>query len=91
MTASYMRRVLDPAENPIAVVGELMGALTEPPYRDDLPGAGELYRVWADLSGIVDGRPVDYGDESEVIAVRECRQAAQDWLAMPRTIGGLRR
>ncbi|MFE2531532.1 hypothetical protein [Streptomyces sp. NPDC059371] len=85
----YMRRILGAAEDPIGVVGEVMGQLIEPPYIEQLRGVGELYGVWGELSDIVDGYPVDYGPDAETIAVRESRQAAQDWLDMPHTTAGL--
>jgi hypothetical protein len=87
--SSYMDRILGGCEDPIRVVGGLMWALTEPPYMKALDGVGRLYCVWAELSDIVDGWPVDYGPDCEAIAVREVRQAAQDWLSTPHTVAGL--
>lgn len=85
----YMRRILDGSEDPHVVVGELMLTLTEPPYFEHLWGVGWLYQIWGELSDIVDGYPVDYGPDSDAIAARELRHAAQDWLGMPHTAVGL--
>lgn len=85
----YMDRILGGGEDPHLVVGELKWALTEPPYFEQLWGVGWLYRIWGDLSDIVDGWPVDYGPGREAIADREVRQAAQDWLSTPHTAAGL--
>jgi hypothetical protein len=41
------------------------------------------------LSDIVDGYPVDYGANAETIAAREIRDAARDWLGLPRTVEGM--
>jgi hypothetical protein len=85
----YMRRILDPVEDPIEVVGEMTNRLLDPPFFQHLEDVGALYVIWAEISDIVDHWPVDYGPDSETIAVRESRQAAQDWLDMPRTMAGL--
>jgi hypothetical protein len=61
----------------------------EPPYFEHLWGMSALYRNWGALSDIVDGHPVNYGSDSEAIADRELKQAAQDWFDMPRTRAGL--
>lgn len=85
----YMDRILAGREDSIRVVGGLMWALTEPPYFEALEGVGRLYAIWGGLSDIVDGWPVDHGPDCEAIAVREVRQAAEDWLSTPHTTAGL--
>ncbi|MET8311868.1 hypothetical protein [Micromonospora sp. NPDC005173] len=76
----YMRRILDGGEDPHDAVGELMWTLTERPHFEHLWGVGWLYRIWGDLSDVVDAYPAGYGPDSEAIAIREFRHAAQDWL-----------
>ncbi|WP_433534545.1 hypothetical protein ACQPZK_20455 [Micromonospora sp. CA-249363] len=82
----YMHRVLRGREDPVRVVGELMCALI------DLPPAhvGRLYNIYGDLSDIVDGYPFDYGDGTEMIAQREIRDAAWDWLTIARNAEGVK-
>lgn len=46
---------------------------------------GGLYVLLAGLGDIVDGWPVDYGAATEMIAQREIRGAAWDWLEAVRT------
>ncbi|MEU7923474.1 hypothetical protein [Micromonospora zamorensis] len=87
----YMYRVLKGREDPVGVVGELMFGLIELlDGDDDVEVAGRLYNIYGDLSDIVDGYPFHYGDGTEVIAQREIRDAAWDWLSFPRTAGGLK-
>jgi hypothetical protein len=63
--------------------------LTEPPIFAHLWCAGTLYRNFGLLSDIVDAYPVDYGANAEMITAREIRDAARDWLGMPRTVEGM--
>lgn len=72
------------------VVEELKGALIELRLKVDLGNIGELYPLYADLSDIVDGYPIDYDDGTEMIAEREIRDAAWDWLSIPRNTDGIR-
>lgn len=85
----YMRGLLDGGEDPHEVVAALMWTMTESPHWEHLWGVGWLYRIWGDLADIIDGYPVHFGPDSEAIAIREFRHAAQNWLAMPRTPAGL--
>jgi hypothetical protein len=85
----YMHRVLNGREDPVGVVEELKCALVELPLTDDVGNTGRLYSIYADLSDIVDGYPFDYGDGTEMIAQREIRDAAWDWLSMPRNADGM--
>ncbi|MEW2144419.1 hypothetical protein AB0869_16575 [Micromonospora vinacea] len=86
----YMYRVLKGAEDSVLVVEELKGALTEPQSEVSMASVGELYPIFGDLSDIVDGFPFDYGDGTEMIAQREIRDAAWDWLTMARNADGLK-
>jgi hypothetical protein len=89
----YMYRVLKGAEDSVLVIGELMGALTEPnaEVSEVSEGSvGRLYPLFGDLSDIVDGFPFDYGDGTEMIAQREIRDAAWDWLTTARNADGLK-
>ncbi|MEO3771484.1 hypothetical protein [Micromonospora sp. B9E7] len=85
----YMHRILGGSEDPHDVVYQLMWTLTEAPQIEHSWGVDWLYRIWGDLSDIIDGYPVDLGPDSEAIAIREFRHAAQDWLRTPRTLAGL--
>ncbi|HEX5595710.1 MAG TPA: hypothetical protein VFX61_06775 [Micromonosporaceae bacterium] len=86
----YMHRMLKGREDPVWVVEELKGALVELILRDDVGNAGELYCIYADLSDIVDGYPYHYGDGTEMLAQREIRDAAWDWLSIPRNADGMK-
>jgi hypothetical protein len=86
---TYMHRILNSGEDPVAALGELMWALSEPTLFEDLWCASALYRTFGQLSDIVDAYPVDYGTNAEMIAGREIRDAAQDWLGMPHTVEGM--
>ncbi|WP_146758606.1 hypothetical protein [Micromonospora saelicesensis] len=89
----YMYRVLKGAEDSVLVIGELMGALTEPnaEVSEVSEGSvGRLYPLFGDLSDIVDGFPFDYGDGTEMIAQREIRDDAWDWLTTARNADGLK-
>ncbi len=86
---AYMHRILNSGEDPVDVLGELMWALSELPLFEDLRCAGGLYCIFGVLSDIVDAYPVDYGANSEMIAGREIRDAARDWLSMPHTVEGM--
>ena len=71
----YMERILGGSEDPHRVVGLLMGVLTEPPYFEHLWGVGWLYRIWGDLSDIVDRWPVDMLESqlgSQLPGLRTC-------------------
>lgn len=85
----YMHRVLKGREDPVRVVEELKCALIELLPGDDVGNVGGLYSIYADLSDIVDGYPFDYGDGTEMIAQRELRDAAWDWLSIPRNADGI--
>lgn len=85
----YMHRALKGREDPVRVVEELKCALIELLPGDDVGNAGRLYSIYADLSDIVDGYPFDYGDGTEMIAQRELRDAAWDWLSIPRNADGI--
>ncbi|RAO46101.1 hypothetical protein GAR06_02965 [Micromonospora saelicesensis] len=88
-----MYRVLKGAEDSVLVIGELMGALTEPnaEVSEVSEGSvGRLYPLFGDLSDIVDGFPFDYGDGTEMIAQREIRDDAWDWLTTARNADGLK-
>lgn len=63
---------------------------TERPYFEHLWGVGGLYRAWMEIDDILDGWPVDYGADTDALAMREFRLAAQEWLDMPRTETGFR-
>lgn len=84
-----MHRILDGGDDLSDAVAQLLGMLTEPPYLDHLVGVGWLYRIWGELSDILDAYPVDHGSDAEAIAAQSFRRAAQDWLDMPRTQAGL--
>jgi len=84
-----MHRILDSSEDPVLVLMELMGALTEPPLFEHPRCAGELSGDFGVLSDIVDAYPVDYGANAEMVAGREISDAAREWLAMPRTVEGM--
>ncbi|SBT40728.1 hypothetical protein GA0070621_1038 [Micromonospora narathiwatensis] len=86
---TYMHRILDSGEDPVDVLLNLMGALIEPPLSEHLWCVGQLYGNFGWLSDIVDGYPVDYGANAETIAAREIRDAARDWLGIPRTVEGM--
>ncbi|MEV1319972.1 hypothetical protein AB0J14_28280 [Micromonospora arborensis] len=87
----YMYRVLQGSEDPIWVVEELKFGLVELLLADDdVEIAGRLYNIYADLSDIVDGYPFHYGDGTEMIAQRESRDAAWDWLSFPRNAVGMK-
>ncbi|MEV0811079.1 hypothetical protein [Micromonospora sp. NPDC050200] len=88
---TYMHRILDSGEDPVDVLLDLMGALIVPPLFEHLWCVGELYGNLGLLSDIVEAYPVDYGANAETIAAREIRDAARDWLAMPRTVEGMER
>ncbi|WP_062430507.1 hypothetical protein [Herbidospora daliensis] len=45
----------------------------------------DVYPVWMEIDDIFDHWPVDYGDETDTIAMREVRLAAEEWLALPKT------
>ncbi|MEU8392268.1 hypothetical protein [Micromonospora sp. NPDC048842] len=49
-----------------------------------------MYNIYGDLSDIVDGYPFDYGDGTEMIAQREIRDAAWDWLTIARNAEGIK-
>ncbi len=85
----YMHRVLKGREDPVSVVEELKFALIELLPGDDVGKVGGLYGIYADLSDIIDGYPFDYGDGTEMIAQREIRDAAWDWLSIPRNADGI--
>lgn len=85
-----MYRVLKGREDPVEAVEELKGALVELLLRDDVGSGGGLYHIYADLSDIVDGYPFHYDAGTEMIAQREIRDAAWDWLSMPRSPDGLK-
>ncbi|TKK85853.1 hypothetical protein FDA94_23405 [Herbidospora galbida] len=55
----------------------------------DVGAAGGLYRVWMNIDDIFDAWPVDYGDETDAIAMREVRLAVEEWLATPKTEAGI--
>lgn len=84
----YLHRVLKGREDPVEVVGELMSAMTDV-VLSDLPDAGGLFCVFGDLSDITDGYPYHYGDGAEMIAQREIRDAAWDWLTTARDADGI--
>ncbi|MET7372795.1 hypothetical protein [Micromonospora arida] len=86
----YMYRVLKGAEDSVLVIGELMGALTELNAEVSKGSVGKLYPIFGDLSDIVDGFPFDYGDGTEMIAQREIRDAAWDWMTTARDADGLK-
>ncbi|WP_346125509.1 hypothetical protein [Micromonospora coerulea] len=86
----YMHRVLKGREDPVGVVEELKYALVELLLRDDVGNAGGLYSIYADLSDIVDGYPFHYDDGAEMIAQREIRDAAWDWLCIPLNADGMK-
>ncbi|MEO3926766.1 hypothetical protein ABGB07_23275 [Micromonosporaceae bacterium B7E4] len=87
----YMHRVLKGREDPVGVVEELKYALVELLLlRDDVEIAGGLYSIYADLSDIVDGYPFHYDDGTEMIAQREIRDAAWDWLSISRNADGMK-
>ena len=81
----HMWRILRSAEDPVEVVAELGYELTAPALMNSVECAGRLYVLFADLGDIVDGWPVDYGAATEMIAQREIRDAAWDWLEAVRT------
>ncbi|WP_262285458.1 hypothetical protein [Micromonospora sp. MA102] len=86
----YMHRVLKGREDPVGVVEELKCALIELLPGDDVGNIGRLYSIYADLSDIVDGYPFHYGDGTEMIAQREIRDSAWDWLNIPRNADGMK-
>ncbi|MFD0595616.1 hypothetical protein ACFQZ4_27585 [Catellatospora coxensis] len=53
-------------------------------------GCGRAECDLGELDDILDRWPVDYGPQTETIALREFRRAAEEWLAMPRTEDGIR-
>ncbi|GAA1023697.1 hypothetical protein Aple_090280 [Acrocarpospora pleiomorpha] len=59
------------------------------PYLEHLSSASSIYCIWMDIDDILDGWPVEYGPDSKVLALREFKRAAQEWLDMPRTQAGL--
>ncbi|WP_068923842.1 hypothetical protein [Planobispora rosea] len=85
-----MRDVLvgEDAEQVRGFVREAAWNCTERPYFERLWGVGELYRAWMEIDDILDGWPVDYGADTDALAMREFRLAAQEWLDMPRTEAG---
>lgn len=85
-----MHRVLKGREDPVGVVEELKCALVELLLRDDVGNAGGLYSIYADLSDIVDGYPFHCDDGTEMIAQREIRDAAWDWLSIPLNADGMK-
>ncbi|WP_433125028.1 hypothetical protein ACQPWW_21490 [Micromonospora sp. CA-240977] len=85
----HMYRVLKGAEDPVTVIEELKGALIELHPEVFVRSVDKLYPIYADLSDIVDGFPFDYGDGAELIAQREIRDVAWDWLSMARNADGL--
>ena len=85
-----MHRVLKGREDPVGVIEELKCALIELLLREDVRNAGGLLSIYADSSDIVDGYPFHYGDGSEMIAQREIRDAAWDWLSIPRNADGVK-
>ncbi|MDZ5447702.1 hypothetical protein U2F26_34200 [Micromonospora sp. 4G57] len=84
-----MHRILNSGEDPMDVLEELTWALSEPPLFEDLWCASALYCNFGLLSDIVDAYPVDYGANAEMIAGREIRDAAREWLSMPHTVEGM--
>lgn len=86
----YMHRVLKGGVDPVEVVEELKCALTELAPRVDVADASRLYTIFADLSDVVDGYPFHYDDGTEMIAQREIRDAAWDWLSNPRNADGMK-
>lgn len=86
----YMHRVLRGKEDPVGVIEELKGALTEGHLGEDVGNVAGLYSICADLSDIVDRYPFDYNDGTEMIAEREIRDAAWDWLTSPRSTVGIK-
>lgn len=82
---AHMWRILRLGEDPVEVVAGLGYELTVPPWMETVEYAGGLYHLFADLGDIVDGWPVGYGAATEMIAQREIRDAAWDWLEMVRT------
>ncbi|MGI5147188.1 hypothetical protein ACQEVC_12525 [Plantactinospora sp. CA-294935] len=86
----HMHRVLKGREDPVGVVEELKCALVDLLLRDNVGNVGGLYSIYADLSDIVDGYPFHYDDGTEMIAQREIRDAAWDWLSNPRNADGMK-
>jgi hypothetical protein len=72
------------------LVHEVMWHCMEQPYREHLRDLSTLYVIWAELDDILDGWPVDYGQNTETIAMCEFRRAAKEWLDIPRTEVGIR-
>ncbi|MBG0831622.1 hypothetical protein HS041_28225 [Planomonospora sp. ID67723] len=70
-------------------VHEVKWHCTESPYGGHLWGAGGVYCIWAEIDDILDGWPLDYGSDTDALALREFKRAAQEWLDMPRTEAGL--
>lgn len=81
----HMWRILRSTEDVVEVVAELCSELTVPSWMETVEYAGRLYVLFADIGDIVDGWPVHYGAATEMIAQREIRDAAWDWLAVVRT------
>jgi hypothetical protein len=82
---AHMWRILAVGEDPVEVIAELQYELIESPSQETAESAGRLYLLFADLGDIVDGWPVDYGTATEMVAQREIRDAARDWLEAVRT------
>ncbi|MCZ7375918.1 hypothetical protein [Micromonospora sp. WMMC250] len=87
---SHMQRVLKGREDPVEVVSELMSGLIDLPVGADRGIVGRLYGIYGDLSDIVDGYPFNYDAGTEMIAQREIRDAAWDWLSSPRDAHGIK-
>ncbi|MDP9848124.1 hypothetical protein [Streptosporangium lutulentum] len=87
----FMRGIL--ASDDVGQAGDfvydVMHHCMESPHSEDLWPAGSIYCIWMDIDDIVDGWPVDYGTDSETLALREFKRAAQEWLDMARTQAGL--
>ncbi|MDW5327525.1 hypothetical protein [Plantactinospora sp. KLBMP9567] len=86
----YMHRVLKGREDPVGVVEELKCALVDLLLTDDVVNVAALYSIYADLSDIVDGYPFHYDDGTEMIAQREIRDAAWEWLSIARNADGMK-
>lgn len=85
---SLMWRILKGHEDPVELVAEVSGEFLQPSWAE-VAHAGGLYRLFAELGDIVDGWPVSYGEATEMVAQREIRDAAWDWLETVRTAGAM--
>ncbi|MCA2189548.1 hypothetical protein [Nonomuraea cavernae] len=83
-----MRGVL--VSEDVRQAGDLLGEAMWHCMLSPLRYASHLYGIWAEIDDILDRWPLDYGPDTDVIALREFKRVAEEWLNMPQREAGIR-